>query len=154
MKNIYRKVAIAVCAVLLLQGGSFSHAGPIQRLRTGISNLRCALACVNSNSCSPDQQKYVKSLVTKLAVATAAAAVACGVYATFKSIAAPSDLTDIFGITEEKDMAFLKDLQKFGLLVKAGKRAEAVALSNELSNRLLDVSLRGVLAVEYMHKIV
>lgn len=151
MKNPNKKIMIVMCAVLLAQFGSTVHGGPIQRLKDGISNLRSALKCIDTNSCSPDQQAYIKSMTKKLAVGVVAAAVACGVYATFKSTVVASDIIKIFGVTKPRDQDFLRELQKYGWLVKAGKQDEANALSNKISDELGDVSGRGLLAAEYMY---
>ncbi len=152
MKNPNKKMMMVMCAVLLAQSGTTIFGmqrarGAVQAarskwqtLRGNIGQLQEKLACINTNSCTPDQQAYIKSMVKKLAVGIAAAAAACGLYAVVKSkqyeglkedIAAVRNLALSFNVTGEHSITVLMAVKEFA---DAVRRRDESAVSERYNN--------------------
>lgn len=150
MKNPTKKRMFTICSMLLLQSATTMHGmGSVKRayqtarskvsdrwqvIKGDIGKLQDALACINTNSCTSEQQAYIKSLVKKVALGVAAAMAACGIYSVVRSKQYESLKEDVgrartiaaaYRITRAEGIGFIGDMKRYLDALRAGEEGIA-----------------------------
>ncbi len=162
---VKKNVVMFVCVGLLLHSGSALSMGTIKRgyewakskttekfqgMKNSVVQLRDAMKCIDTNSCTPKQQAYIKSLVKKIAVAVGAAAVACGIYVAAQSVSGKEAVQEIIEKFKVKAADGLDYVMSIARLTRDKSDEEVAKTYNSLVEDVGTIKLNALRAAKYM----
>lgn len=130
-------------------------------IKGDIGKLQDAMICINTNSCSSDQQAYIKSLVKKVALGMAAAMAACGIYSVVRSqqykslqedVASPRVLAEGYHVTDAPGIVFIEDMKRYLDALRAGETDIAEQEYGIISTKLEFQAKNAIEAADRMLK--